>query len=65
MKPKVIHILPHSPGPKSNIPNPDINSSTNPEDYEHFVKTNKFPFWAGFFQNDWHVRVGLETLKTY
>jgi len=70
MKNKIIHILAHSPsngrgpayesGPKDE--NPTLGS-TNPGDYEHYQRIEHYPYWIGFFQNDWHVKVARETLK--
>ena len=58
--PHIIHILPHSPGQGAYIddgrrPVPSLGS-TNPDDRKYYVKIPKYPYWAGFFTNDWHTK---------
>ena len=53
-------------GPAYEATSDDINptlGSTNPEDYKYFQKIDHYPYWVGFFQNDWHVQVAIETQK--
>ena len=70
---KVIHILTRSPGrfpgecPAYEASPGDTKptlGSTNPGDYEHFIKITKFPHWKGLFQNDFHVKLAQEIVKT-
>jgi glycosyltransferase involved in cell wall biosynthesis len=52
-KPKIIHILGHSPGPGAYQ---DISDSSEwlPR---HYIRIKQFPYWVGFFEEDFFVMV--------
>ena len=57
MKPKIIHILPHSDS-LSHKKLEELNYL--PRDYERVPYP---PYWVGYWDTDWHVQVARETLK--
>jgi len=58
-KPKIIHILSHSPGPghEKDFNDPEAKIP------RHYIRTSTPPHWVGFFRSDFHVLVARETLK--
>lgn len=61
-KTKVINILSHPPGPV-------IFRYTSPEGYKQnhgdleYIRLNKFPYWVGFFKQDFHHQQAKDLLK--
>ena len=65
---KIIHILCHSPGPgayrnKKKDPKPNLGSSNYKKDREHYFRISNPPYWAGYFSNDFHVKLARSMLE--
>ena len=54
---KIIHILCHSPSPASHV---HFDEASLPE---NFVEISKFPFWVGFFEDDFHVKIAQQIIS--
>ena len=65
---KIIHILCHSPGPgaylnRSKDVKPRLGSSNFEKDMEHYFRIPNQPYWAGYFSNDFHVKLSSSIQK--
>jgi len=56
-KPKIIHILSHSPSPLAYV---NFEKAELPRYYH---ETSVPPYWVGFFELDFHAQLARETLK--
>jgi len=59
VKPKIIHIIGHSPGDAAYL---EINDPLLKLP-EHYVKMGNFPYWAGFFEEDFYAIVATKLSK--
>ena len=64
---KIIHILPHSPASsayeaKAEDKAPKWKTSYS-DDSKNYEKIDYFPYWIGYYQNDWHVQVAREIME--
>ena len=66
-KSKIIHILPHSPASSAYEAKAEDKApkwkTSDEDDSKKYDKIDYFPYWIGYYQNDWHVQVAREIMK--